>query len=59
MLVPASVGSCWFADHVFGKALVLPLRPRLVFVGETHPYPKDLMALAWEGYAGFELWKWK
>jgi len=43
MLVPASVGSNWFRDHVYGKAMVLFLSPRLTFEGHTNPYPKDLM----------------
>jgi phage N-6-adenine-methyltransferase len=33
LLVPASVGSEWFFHHVHKKALVLPLRQRIVFVG--------------------------
>ncbi len=32
MLVPASVGSAWFAEHVDGKADVIFLRPRIVFL---------------------------
>ena len=40
-LIPASVGSNWWAQHVHGAAdLVLFLRPRLSFDGKN-PYPKD------------------
>lgn len=59
-LTPASVGSEWFAKHVWGHAKVYALRPRLVFVGETTPYPKDLILSYFRPNAGehFELWKW-
>src|SRR5678816_1978465 len=43
LLVPASIGSRWFSEHVHDKALVLALQPRLTFVGATAPYPKDCM----------------
>lgn len=59
MLVPASVGSNWFAEHVFGKALVLFLRPRLTFVGHATPYPKDLMLAVYAEPPGVECWKWR
>lgn len=47
MLVPASVGSNWWADWVHEKAAVYFLRPRLVFKGHTDPYPKDLALLVY------------
>lgn len=59
VLVPASIGSRWFADHVHGKALVLALSPRLTFVGHTAPYPKDLMLLVYGTHPGFDVWRWK
>lgn len=61
MLTPASVGSNWFAEHVHQKALVLAIRPRLIFVGSTDPYPKDLILSVWGPLvcAGFDVWKWK
>lgn len=59
VLVPASIGSEWFAAHVHDRALVLALRPRITFVGHAHPYPKDLMLLVYGERPGFELWKWK
>ncbi|HEX4334742.1 MAG TPA: DNA N-6-adenine-methyltransferase [Polyangiaceae bacterium] len=59
-LVPASVGSEWFYHHVYAQALVLPLRQRIVFVGETHGFPKDLMLIAYGvGETGFQPWRWK
>lgn len=58
-LVPASVGANWFADYVYQKAYVLPLQGRLVFEGETDPYPKDMMlAIYGGGFHGFEPWNW-
>ena len=59
LLTPASVGSNWFAEHVFGKACVIALRPRLTFVGATDPYPKDLILSVFGRHPGFELWRWK
>lgn len=60
LLTPASVGSCWFSEHVHGKAYVLALQPRLTFVGETHCYPKDLMLSVYgKRLAGFDVWKWQ
>lgn len=32
MLIPASVGTRWWAEHVDGRALVVMLRPRIVFL---------------------------
>ena len=58
-LVPASVGSNWFAEHVAGKALVLFLRPRLTFVGHTQCYPKDLILAMYGEKPGYECWRWK
>jgi phage N-6-adenine-methyltransferase len=59
-LVPASVGSNWFAEHVAGKALVLFLQGRLTFVGAKDPYPKDcILACYGFGKPGYEVWKWR
>jgi len=41
-LVPAAVGSRWFIDSVYPRALVCPLCPRVSFDGKN-PYPKDVM----------------
>ena len=59
-LVPASVGSEWFARNVFGKARVHLLVGRLCFDGKG-PYPKDCL-LAEYGSAQppeIVLWRWK
>lgn len=71
---PASVGSNWFAEYVEGHALVIPVRPRLVFegmlpnpkTGKVDPFPKDLMLSVFgdtRGPAspsyGFETWDWR
>lgn len=58
LLTPASVGSEWFAEHVEGKALVEPLRPRLSFDGKA-PYPKDLLLATYGVAPGFKTWRWK
>lgn len=61
MLTPASVGTEWYADHVFGVASSMFIRPRLQFVGKEDPYPKDLMLslFGFDGLAPFECWRWK
>lgn len=61
MLTPASVSSNWYAEHVYGKALVLAIRPRLTFVGSPDPFPKDLILSLWGPLVcpGFDLWRWK
>jgi hypothetical protein len=56
-LVPASVGSEWFAQYVDGEALVLLLRPRLSFDGKN-PYPKDCLLACYGELPGYECWKW-
>jgi len=59
-LVPASVGSVWYARHVLPHAVVYGLRPRMKFVGSPDPYPKDLvLAVFGMGVTGFGSWKWK
>lgn len=59
MLLPASVGSEWFALHVHRKAYVLALRKRLKFVGHKDAYPKDLMLVVYgSGLNGFDTWDW-
>ena len=60
MLIPAGVGSNWYAAHVHGRAHVVALSPRITFVGETSPYPKDLLLAVWSGIrGGFSCWRWK
>lgn len=58
-LVPASVGSVWYARYLDGKAMILFIRPRLSFDGKN-PYPKDcLLALYGWLRLGYECWDWK
>lgn len=60
LLTPASVGSNWYRDHVHGEADVLFLNPRVTFVGETTPYPKDCMISAFGfGVVGCSVWGWR
>jgi len=47
-LVPASVGSNWYRDWVYGKAEVRFLNGRLKFKGHTQVYPKDLLLAIYE-----------
>lgn len=59
MLIPAAVATNWFAEEVFGHALVIPIRPRITFIGHKDPYPKDLMLCCYNlGAPGFEPWRW-
>jgi hypothetical protein len=59
-LLPASVGSSWFAEHVHLKCMVHFLSPRLTFVGHKNPYPKDLMLCVY-GLCGvgYRTWNWR
>jgi phage N-6-adenine-methyltransferase len=62
-LVPASVGSNWFAHHVYRKARVFFLQGRLHF-DQTHPgwgYPKDCLLAVYDTaqHGGFETWRWR
>jgi len=60
LLVRASVDSEWFYDHIYGNALVMPLRQRIKFVGAKDPYPSSLMLCYFDGgqTTGFEPWRW-
>jgi len=63
-LVPASVDSEWFYNHVFCKAVVMPLRGgRLIFGGEKHAYPKALMLCGYrlipDVQDAFCPWRWR
>ena len=62
MLVPAAVGANWFRDWVWTKASVRFLNGRLTFVGEKHPYIKDLMLLCYDETASTKpigIWSWQ
>lgn len=63
LLVPASVSSNWFRDHVVGKATVYFLSPRLCFLRDE-PYPKDLALIEYKRNKPkpdqmFYWWDWK
>jgi len=68
VLGPAAVSSNWFADYVEGQALVLPVRPRLKFLGmapnpktgKVDSYIKDLALFVYgpDVVPGFETWRW-
>lgn len=59
-LVPAAVGSNWFAEFVHRKAVVFFLSPRLCFDGKN-PYPKDIILIAYNKIIqpDYETWRWK
>lgn len=59
LLVPASMGSGWWRDHVLNKCQADGI-PRMTFVGAEQPYPKDLALLCY-GYsvAGTGFWDWR
>ena len=59
MLVPASVSTNYYAEQIHRRVLVRPIRPRLTFVGEPQPYPKDLMLCLFGDPPDFEPWRWK
>ena len=59
VLLPASVGTNWFADFVHKHADVYFIRPRLVFVGQIDPYPKDLMICVYGSIQRiYQTWNW-
>ena len=60
LLVPASVGTEWWARHVHGVGYALWLSPRLTFDGCRDPYPKDLALVAYGyGVTGAAPWRWR
>lgn len=61
MLLPAGVGSNWWAKFVHERCYVLLQAPRLQFVGTDNVYPKDLVTLLYTpvGYTGYSTWRWK
>lgn len=58
LLVPASVGSNWYADYVHNRSGVRLLRPRLSFDGKN-PFPKDCLLAAYGEMPSVTCWKWK
>jgi len=60
MLTPASVGTRWFEEWVYDKAMVKFLIGRPTFKGHDKPYPKDMMISIFDNFnRGFGLWDWK
>lgn len=61
MLLPASVSSRWFLEHVHRRALVLALCPKLSFVDHDNQFPKDLMLCVFGPWVapGFDVWRWR
>lgn len=61
MLIPASVGSNYWAKWVDGKAYVTFLNGRVRFVGHPTGFPKDLVLLLYTPYlmGGSCIWRWK
>lgn len=61
VLVPASVGSNWWADWVDGVCSVYFVKGRVTFVGHKSPYPKDLALLLYRrpDITGYQMWDWK
>lgn len=57
-LVPAAVGSNWYARHVHEKAMVCFLNGRLSFDGKA-PFPKDCLLACYGLKPGYECWRWK
>ncbi len=60
VLVPASVGSNWWKDHVDQDADVYFLNGRITFVGAGTPYPKDCALLLYHPakMGGYTVWTW-
>jgi phage N-6-adenine-methyltransferase len=64
MLLPASVGSNWWRDHVHHRAHVLLLNGRVPFMPDKPKwlYPKDCALLLYTPfikYGSYEVWSWK
>lgn len=59
-LTQASIGANWYWKWVRPYAVSYILHPRLVFVGETNHFPKDLMiSLYGFGVTALGRWRWK
>jgi phage N-6-adenine-methyltransferase len=58
-LIPASVGSNYWARWIDRWAHVYFLSPRLKFVGAKDPYPKDCALCVYGETPGYECWRWK
>jgi phage N-6-adenine-methyltransferase len=58
-LVPAGVGSNWFARHVHLRALVFFLNGRIRFVGQEQYYPKDNILCVFGAAPEYVVWRWR
>ena len=60
MLGPAAVCTEWFTEHVYLKAHVYFVRPRIVFVGQETGFPMGLILVHFgpKVVAGFTSWRW-
>ena len=56
MLVPASVGSNWYRDHIHDMHRVIFVNGRIRFVGHACGYPKDLMLVGFGMKPGHIIW---
>ncbi len=60
LLVPASVDSNWFDDHVHNKGHWFGLKGRIKFVGATNQYMKPIMLVLYGmGITGSSPWDWR
>jgi len=63
MLIPASVGSNWWAKNVHLHARVVFLNGRITFVGETSPFTKDCAIVIyppWPRHSSmYTVWNWR
>lgn len=57
-LVPAAVGSNWYARHVHPYAMVYALNGRVCFDGKA-PFPKDIILAIYGEPPEFDVWRWK
>lgn len=58
LLIPASVGTEYWAAFIHDQAHVFFPRPRLSFKGTTDPYPKDLALVVYGHEPAYDTWKW-
>lgn len=60
MLVPAAVGSHWWADFVRGHGYATFLQNRIQFIGHPTLYPKDLALILYAPFiaGGDTTWRW-
>lgn len=62
LLVPASIGSNWFREHVYEYGRIIALNGRIHFDPEkpTWPYPKDCILVHYPSQSiALEIWRWK